>query len=126
MEYRVQRLTGMDVHVLGEHLIEAVVDQGIEVTSAHVQEMLEFASNVTGEPRGLLANRKNVYSFSFSAMVFISRCDEFRAVAVVTHGRIMQYISQALLPANCRIAFFKCREEALAWLESKLQREQGE
>jgi hypothetical protein len=125
MERRVQRLLDMDVHVLGEHIIEVVVDQGIEVTSAHVHEMLKFASSVTGEPRGLLANRQNDYSFSFPAMLFISRCDEFRAVAVVTHGRIMQYLSQALLPLNCHIAFFKCKKEALAWLESKLKSEQS-
>lgn len=111
----------MDAYVLDEHLIEVVADQGVEVTSAHIQGMLEFATGVAREPRGLLANRKNDYSFSFSAMLFISRCDEFKAVAVVTHGRIMPYISQALLPKNCSIAFFNNREEALAWLETKLK-----
>lgn len=111
----------MDVYVLDEHVVEVVADQGVEVTPVHIEQMLEFVARMTREPRGLLANRKHHYSFTFSAMGFIAKRDDFRAVAVVTYGRVMPYVSRALKPLNCSIAFFENRDKALGWLGARLK-----
>lgn len=111
----------MDVFVLDEHTIEAVVDHGVEVTPSHIVDMLHLAARITQEPRGLLANRKNEYSFSLSAMTFIAKAEDFRAVAVLTHDRGIPFISRMLKPLNCSLAFFEQREQALVWLRTKLK-----
>lgn len=117
------RLSFGHFYLLDNQILEAVIDDGIDVTSDNVREMKEFVRALTPPPRMLLANRKNSYSFSFGAMMSAITFNEFDAVAELSARNNFTFIGETIWPKFFKLAFFTRRDEAISWLIEKQKKE---
>ena len=100
-------------------ILEIIVDEGIKITTTEVQSLINLMSRLKPSPRLLLANRKNNYSFSFSAMQTISQSQLVEAVAELHSDTKGQFRSKVVWPEFFRFAFFVDRDKAISWLLKK-------
>mgnify|MGYP000339053195 CR=1 FL=1 len=83
-------------------MAEVIVDEGIEINEALVNEFHDFLLQKLAAPFSLLINRKNSYSYTFKAQMAIGKLDEIKAMAVVadTSGGYMS--TETLININKR------------------------
>lgn len=103
-------------------IVEAIVDEGIEVTGKQMLELYDFMQSRNPIAHGLFANRKNSYSFDFSGLAAILNMPGIHAVAEVTHGKARNKVIKALWPAQLKLQFFDSEAEALEWLDKTINR----
>lgn len=104
----------------GNGIVEAIVDEGIEVTGKQMLELYDFMQSRNPIAHGLFANRKNSYSFAFSALAIIRQLSGIHAVAEVTHGKARNKVVKALWPTQLKLQFFDTEAEALKWLDKTI------
>ena len=109
--------------VINNNLAEVIVDEGVEMTEALVNEYHNFLLQNLVAPFLLLINRKYSYSYTFKAQRLIGKLKEIKAIAVVigTSGALMS--TETLINLNkdsdWNIYVFQKREKALEWLDSQ-------
>ncbi|MDH5377263.1 MAG: hypothetical protein OEX00_02935 [Gammaproteobacteria bacterium] len=110
-----------DFYFHGDGLMEAVIDEGVEVDANHIDEMLGIFKQTNPPTRFLLANRKNRYSFSFPALLKIANSKEVEYVAILKHRKKTPLLGQFLQPKFFAMAVFDDRQQAFDWLITKTQ-----
>ena len=116
-----QRISYADVIVHGNGIVEVIVDEGVEVSARDMHELHDYMQGLTPPAHGLFANRKNSYSFTFSAYASFKELVGITAIAEVTHGKLRNRVLKALWPSFARLQFFDTEQEALEWLHTTLQ-----
>ncbi|PIA79519.1 hypothetical protein BFR04_01355 [Gaetbulibacter sp. 4G1] len=108
--------------ILSKNLAEVIVDDGVLIDEVKVAEYHDFLLNSLESPFSLLINKKNAYSYTFSAQKNIASLKQIKAMAVVAHttGGVMS--TETLINVNgnykLNIRVFYKREEAVTWLGS--------
>lgn len=119
------RLSYATVIKLTDQIAEVIVDEGVEMSLAHVEEYHHFLLSTFTPPFGILVNRKYSYTYSFEAMQELATLEEFRAIAQLTYTRVAEKSSRMLhdikrkRPWNSQV--FTSRDAALAWLDEQLR-----
>ena len=103
----------------GDGIIESIVEEGVEVNTDDMQELFALLEQITPRPKGLVADRRNHYSFTFNAMFMASRSKHIEAVAEITYGRITMF-GDLFWPKFFKLAFFGNRDKAFEWLKRKI------
>ncbi|KAA5824111.1 hypothetical protein FPF71_10880 [Algibacter amylolyticus] len=118
------KLSFGSIIIIQNNLAEVIVNQGVVMDDTLVDEYHKFVLNHLMAPCGLLVNKKNSYTYTFSAQKRICNLKEIEHMAVVTQtsGGVMS--TQTLLNVSGSIhkttKLFEDREEALIWLKKKL------
>jgi len=118
----------MTIHGLGfgkiilleDDLAEVIINQGIDLTEAMVDEYHDFLRSHLQAPFSLLINKINDYSYTFAAQEKLAAIPEIHAMAVVSYKQATQRVTQLLttIPREVEwnLQMFPERDLALAWL----------
>ena len=117
----IHSLSFAQARILRPDVVELIVNAGVEVSVAMVQEWIAFMETHAAVPALLLLNKRHRYSYSFAAQEMLGRIACVRAVAVVNTSFLAQMITSAVLAVLPQkpawmLATFSSREEALRWL----------
>ena len=109
------------VKFLRPNLIEIVVNDGVEITVAMLDEWVDFMLRRGEGPYYVLVNKVNGYSYSFDAQMHLSSIDCVKAAAVVTYTVTGPFITQSIVEMlqddpKWEIETFAERDAALNWL----------
>ncbi|MEP3838986.1 MAG: hypothetical protein ABJM36_15180 [Algibacter sp.] len=118
------KLSFGSIIILHDKLAEVIVNQGVVMNESRVDEYHNFLLRHLKPPFGLLVNKKNSYTYTFSAQKIIGSLKEIESIAILakTSGGVMS--TETLLNINGAIyknsKLFQDREEALLWLKKEL------
>ena len=114
------RLSFGTITILADDLAEVIVDQGVEMNEAMVNEYHEFLRTHLTAPFSLLINKINNYSYNFQAQKNLAAIPEIDRMAVVAYKRTTENVTRLLnkIPREYpwHLEIFSDRDTALAWL----------
>ena len=109
---------------LEDGICEVVVDDGVEMTRAMVDEYHDHLSSYYPHDFAILVNKKNDYTYDFEAQQHLATLPNIRAIAVLVYRRASEIATQALhnikRDHQWNLRIFYDRDKALQWLESQL------
>jgi hypothetical protein len=118
------RLSFASITILAPDLAEVIVDQGVDMTGAMVDEYHEFLCSHLNAPFSLLVNKLHDYSYDFSAQVKLAAIPEIDRMAVVAYKRATENVTRLMtkIPRHRQwcLEIFSEREAALAWLRDRV------
>ena len=112
------------INILKNNLAEVIVDEGIVMDEVMIDEYHDFLLNTLDVPFALLVNKKNSYTYTFTAQKNIVHLNEIKAIAVITKtsGAVMS--TETLINVNgninSNIKLFQERQSGLTWLNNQL------
>jgi hypothetical protein len=112
------------INILKNNLAEVIVDEGIVMDEVMIDEYHDFLLNTLDVPFALLVNKKNSYTYTFTAQKNIVHLNEIKAIAVITKtsGAVMS--TETLINVNgninSNIKLFQERQSGLTWLNDQL------
>ncbi|WP_435627601.1 hypothetical protein [Candidatus Ferrigenium straubiae] len=111
--------------LLSSSIAEVIIDDGVEMDEAMVNEYHEFLIAHLQAPFNLLINKINSYSYDFVAQMNLATIGQIKAMAVVAYNRITERSTESLIAtprkAEWNIKIFSNREAAMQWLGSEHQ-----
>ena len=115
-----QRLSFAEINLLKDNLAEVIVDEGVEMTSAMVDEYHAYLLDNLTAPFSILVNKLHSYSYDAEAQHKLGNLKEIDRMAVVSYRLSSTTATEQLaeLPWNCdwNLQIFTDRETALSWL----------
>lgn len=116
----VHQLPFAQINILREDIAEVIIDEGVEMDQAMVDQYHAFLLNYLVAPFSLLINKVNAYTYSFEAQQSIASLNEINAIAVVVYSRMSKISTDNLLafprPQPWKVNMFYDRDSALDWL----------
>ncbi|WP_298346287.1 hypothetical protein [uncultured Algibacter sp.] len=112
------------INILKNNLAEVIVDEGVVMDEVMIDEYHDFLLNTLDVPFALLVNKKNSYTYTFTAQKNIVHLNEIKAIAVITKtsGAVMS--TETLINVNgninSNIKLFQERQSGLTWLNDQL------
>ena len=112
------------INILKNNLAEVIVDEGVVMDEVMIDEYHDFLLNTLDVPFALLVNKKNSYTYTFTAQKNIVHLNEIKAIAVITKtsGAVMS--TETLINVNgninSNIKLFQERQSGLTWLNNQL------
>lgn len=117
------RLSFCNAIKLNANLAEFIVDEGVELNLARVDEYHDWIETNLQSPYLLLVHKLNAYHYDFAAQQKVSTLPGIKAVAFVVYSNISKTVTQIMLSmpreAEWDYRIFDNREQALSWLETQ-------
>jgi len=113
------------INILREDIAEVVIDEGVEIDAAMVEEFHQFLISYFEKPYTVLLNNINPHSYSFEAIINWGNLPEMKAMAAVAYSNISNTISNVLASfqqPDSNFQVFSNKTEALGWLLIELDR----
>ena len=112
--------------VLSDDLAEVIINDGIDMDLAMVNEYHKFLLSHLKAPFSLLINKINSYSYNGEAQEKIATLKEINSMAVVSYKNSTTVTTQDLVSfprdVEWNLEIFSNREDALGWLKSNQSR----
>lgn len=109
--------------ILREDIAEVMINEGVELDAAMVDQYHDFLLSHLEAPFALLINKVNSYTYNFEAQENLATLKEINAMAVVAYNRITEITTQTLASfpreVEWNLKIFSNRDEALSWLISE-------
>lgn len=116
--------------LIREDIAEVIINNGVEMDLAMVNQFHEFLISHLRAPFSLLVNKLNSYAYTFEAQKQLATIPQIRAMAVVAYRQttILSTQSLAQVPRETpwNLEIFTDRETALQWLISAQGHNVGE
>ncbi len=118
----------MDLHelpfakiiILRDDVAEVIINDGVEMDAAMVDEYHDFLLAHLHAPFSLLVNKVNSYTYDFQAQEKLATLKQINAMAVVAYNRAARISTEMLATfprdVDWNLRIFSNRDEALAWL----------
>jgi len=108
--------------LLRSDIAEVIINDGVEMDNAKVEQYHEFLLNHLTAPFSILVNKINSYSYDFEALNKVGTLKELKAIAVVTYTNASKLSTEsvAAFPRETKwnVKMFSSRDEAMVWLVS--------
>ena len=112
-----------EITILKHNLAEVLINEGVELDEIMVVEYTEILNDNLDHPFFLIINKKNSYSYTFSAQKTLANLEFVGAYAVVAPnlGAVMSTETLVRIGGNpdINLQIFRTREDALEWLETQ-------
>lgn len=109
--------------ILHDDIAEVMINEGVEMDVAMVQQYHDFLLSHLQTPFSLLINKINAYTYDFEAQERLATLKEINAMAVVAYSQITKITTETLasFPRDVQwnLEIFSNRDEALSWLISQ-------
>ena len=121
----------MDLHelpyakiiILQNDLAEVMINEGVEMNLAIVNDYHDFLLSHLEPPFSLLINKINSYTYDFEAQTKLATLKEINLMAVVAYNRVTKLTTETLASYprddKWKLKVFPSRDEALSWLISE-------
>lgn len=87
------------INILRKDIAEVIINSGVEMNKAMVNDYHTFLLTHLTSPFSLLINKKNAYTYDYDAQQIIANLPEIKALAVVVYSD-MSEIAQGALSHN--------------------------
>ena len=109
------------INVLSDDVAEVIINNGVEMNSAMVDEYHDFLLLHLKAPFSLLINKVNEYSYGRDALGKIASLKEIKAMAVISYKEsttlTTEFLKSFPREVDWNLEIFNDRDKALAWLE---------
>ncbi len=116
-----QTLSFCRVIIIDANIIEVILNDGIEIDSAMVDEFFAFTAEKMNPVISVLLNKATKYSYNFEALMRLSVSTKIRNIGVVVYDPIavnsVNFLNERYNQSQKNVKIFKTREDALAWLQ---------
>jgi len=106
--------------VLRDDIAEVMINDGVIMDMAMVEQYHDFLLAHLRAPFSLLVNKVNSYTYDFDAQEKLATLKEINVMAVVAYKRVTEITTETLAsyPRNVKwnLRIFSDRDDALAWL----------
>lgn len=106
--------------LLREDLAEVIVNEGVEMDVAMVEQYHDFLLKHLSAPFSLLVNKVNSYTYNFDAQQKLATLEQIDRMAVVAYDRVTEistkYLASLPRTVNWNLKVFASRDEAYKWL----------
>jgi hypothetical protein len=121
----------MDLHelpfakiiILQDDIAEVMINDGVRMDMAMVQQYHDFLLSHLRAPFSLLINKVNAYTYDFEAMENLCTLKEINAISVVAYNRVTKITTETLASyprgVKWNLKIFSNRDEALDWVLSQ-------
>lgn len=120
----IQRISFADIKSISDNISEIIVDDGVEIDDAMVDECHGLLAKIHNSDFGLLVNTLNSYAYTFSAQRRIGVLEGLRSIAFVVYKRSTEISTMPLISIHsnrdCKISMFHNYDEALSSLMADL------
>jgi hypothetical protein len=110
------------IAILSENTAEIVINEGVEVSGAMVEQCFQLLRALLRAPFCLLVNECNSHSYDFPAQTALGAIDDILAVALVCDKPPMEVAACCLMrlprPTHWPMAVFSNRDDAMALLKA--------
>lgn len=114
------RLSFCTIYPLAPNLDEVIVDDGIEIDLAMVEEYHAYFARAHATPFSLLINKRHAYTYTFEAQQQIANVPNIQAMAVLVYRKASEAATNALIRMPREVAWniriYYDRQSALDWL----------
>jgi len=111
------------INILQPDIAEVIVNEGVELNLAMVEEYHSFLLSHLQPPFSLLINKMHSYTYDFDAQQKLATLPEIHVMAVVAYNYITEKTTEVLASypreQKWNLVIFSDRSEALDWLISK-------
>lgn len=109
------------INIVREDIAEVIINEGIEMSLAMVNEYHEFLLSHLKSPFSLLINKQHSYTYEYEAQKVLATLDEIKALAVVVYTDLSEIGQTALSvtldsKVTTKLEVFSNRSEALSKL----------
>lgn len=113
-------LSFAQIFILQDDIAEIIVNEGVELDEAMVKEFHLALLTHLNPPFSVLVNKKNSYTYDFSAQQILGTLPQINAIAVVVYNSIALKTTEILASYprenKWHMELFSARKDALAWL----------
>jgi hypothetical protein len=110
------------IAILSENIVEIVINEGVEVSGAMVEQCFELLRATLRAPFCLLVDECNSHSYDFQAQTALGAIEDLLAVALVCDRAPMEMAACSLMrlprPTHWPMAVFSNRDDAMALLKA--------
>lgn len=107
--------------IIRKDIAEVIVNDGIDMDIAMVDEYHNFLLSHLTSPFSLLINKINSYSYTGEAQEKLATLNEINSMAVISYKNLTTIVTQDLLSfpraVEWDMKIFSNREDALVWLK---------
>ncbi|MCW9015127.1 MAG: hypothetical protein OQL06_15275 [Gammaproteobacteria bacterium] len=111
------------IFILRDDIAEVIVNEGVEMNEAMVDEYHEFLITHLQAPFSLLVNKLNSYTYDFNAQRKLATIKQINVMAIVAYNHITSAVTEALAKfprdTQWKLQVFSDRDTALRWLISQ-------
>ncbi|NTS77283.1 hypothetical protein HR060_10445 [Catenovulum sp. SM1970] len=108
------------INLLKENLAEVIIDEGVEMDLAMVNQYHQALLTNLTPPFDIVINKLNAYTYTFEAQLELGTLAEIDRLAVITYNSIAKVSTENLakFPRNkaWNVEFFSDRQDAIDWL----------
>lgn len=113
-------LSFANINILSDNIAEVIINDGVEMDLAMVDEYHAFLLSLLTAPFSLLINKLNKYSYDPEALREIATLKEINLMAVVSYSLsttiTTDYLTSFPRDVEWNLKIFGNRDEALSWL----------
>ena len=104
------------------NIVEIIVDEGIELSSRHIEQIETGLLEKYDNSYALLINRLNSYSHTHASMQKVARLKRLVAIAIVVYSDMSEQVAKIhqILQDNVRI--YQDRDSAIVWLKETINK----
>lgn len=112
--------------VLRDDIAEVIINEGVEMDVAMVDQYHDFLLSHLRPPFSLLINKINSYTYDFDAQMQLATLKEINVMAVVAYTRITTLSTETLASyprtVKWNLRIFSNRNDAMNWLVSQQEK----
>ncbi len=120
-------LSFAEIRNIDPQICEVIINDGVEIDAAMVEECHEFLRANAQLTSALLINKKNDYTYSFAAQQNLLDLPHIKAMAFVVYKestrRVVELLSLVPKQYPWNIKIFTEYEKAIDWLQNELASE---
>ena len=112
--------------VLRDDIAEVIINEGVEMDVAMVDQYHDFLLSHLRPPFSLLINKINSYTYDFDAQMQLATLKEINVMAVVAYKRVTALSTETLASyprvVKWNLKIFSNRNDAMNWLVSQQEK----
>jgi len=116
------------INIVGENVVEVIINESIVVSLEMVEELEIFLSNTFKTKFGLLINKVNSYTYSYEAKLSFGTLELIKAIAVINYSKDCEMVTTEIMETrkvdNLNIRSFSALDlgyhHAIIWLKNQL------
>ncbi len=109
------------IHMISNTIAEVIVDEGVEITEAMVNEYHNSLTANFTAPFSVLVNKLHSYSYTFEAQKIIGTLPEINRLAIVDRTDLQELATKVIASMHqdgtWKMKQFSNRDRALKWLQ---------
>jgi uncharacterized protein (DUF2384 family) len=103
------------------NIVEIIVDEGIELSDRHIEQIETGLLEKNDNSYALLINRLNSYSHTHASMQKVARLKRLVAIAIVVYSDISEQVAKIHQVLQDNVRIYQNKDSAIVWLKETIK-----